>query len=216
MVKINRKHFQNISKYYQGLLVTFLIFTLTVVTGCNPLESYYVTVVKDTVLNEYSSQKTLGQAFENNEDWNTTWKVVKTNDGDMNVIATRVCSDSGIILRLYYLSVDIYNPFADEEYIKSHENHVREEIARYTAELHFNFFLSKDLKYVSYKGVSVSFSHKRLAHLKKELKKLVYERKEYNAKDMLKNIDNLKLLTGRKDFILNSKNELEHVYWSSN
>ena len=213
MVKINRKHFQNISKYYQKALVTFFIFTLTVLTGCNPLESYYVTVVKDTVLNEYSSQKTLGQAFENNEDWNTTWKVVKTNDGDMNVIATRVCSDSRIP-RLYFLSNDINNPFADEESIKSSENLYREEIARYTAELHFNFLLSKDLKYVFYKGVSVSFSHKRLAHLKKELKKIVYEIEEY-PKDKLKNIDNLKLLTGRKDFILNSKNELENVYWSS-
>lgn len=207
MVKINRKHFQNISKYYQGFLVTFLIFTLTVVTGCNPLESYYVTVVKDTVLNEYSSQKTLGQAFENNENWNTTWKVVKTNDGNMNVIATRVCSDSRI--PRVYSTCDINDPFADEESIKA-------EIAGYTAELHFNFFLSKDLKYVCYKGASVSFSRKRLEHLKKELKKLVYERKEYDAKDKLKNIDNLKLLTGRKDFILNSKNELEHVYWSSN
>lgn len=216
MVKINRKHFQNISKYHQKVLVTFLIFTLTVVTGCNPLESYYVTVVKDTVLNEYSSQKTLGQAFENNEDWNTTWKAVKTNDGDINVIATRVCSDSGKILRLYYISYDINSPSADEEYIKSRENYAREEIAGYTAELHFNFFLSKDLKYVSYKGVSVSFSHKRLAHLKKELKKLVYERKDYDEKDMLKNIDNLKLLTVPEDFILNSKNELERVYRSSN
>lgn len=215
MVKINRKHFQNISKYYQGFLVTFLIFTLTVVTGCNPLESYYVTVVKDTVLNEYSSQKTLGQAFENNENWNTTWKVVKTNDGDMNVIATRVCSDSRIP-RMYSLTCDINNPFADEEDIKENENYNREEIAEYTSELHFKFFLSKDLKYVCYKGASVSFSRKRLEHLKKELKKLVYERKEYDAKDKLKNIDNLKLPTGRKDFILNSKNELEHVYWSSN
>lgn len=211
MVKINRKHFQNISKYHQKVLVTFLIFTLTVVTGCNPLESYYVTVVKDTVLNEYSSQKTLGQAFENNEDWNTTWKVVKTNDGDINVIATRVCSDSRIP-RLYCLSSDINNPFADEESIKRSENFNREEIASYTAELHFNFLLSKDLKYVFYKGVSVSFSHKRLEHLKKELKKLVYEREEYDAKDRLKNIDNLKLLTGPEDFILNSENELKNVY----